>query len=134
MAPTTRGVRETARVTRPEPAVLLALAVDLAARAGALALSMREGVEVASTKSSPTDVVTAADAAAERLVVDGLRSARPGASAAAHASPRWRRWWRSAPTVPTCCGSSSVSCDVPSASRMLAKKRNCIFMTGRASG
>ena len=65
-------------MTRPDPAALLALAVDLASRAGALALSMREGVEVAATKSSPTDVVTAADAGAERLVVEGLRSARPG--------------------------------------------------------
>ena len=56
---------------------LLALAVDVARRAGALSLSMREGVEVASTKSSPTDVVTAADSAAERLVVEGLLAARP---------------------------------------------------------
>ena len=57
---------------------LLALAPDLADLAGALALSMREGVEVSETKSTPTDVVTAADTAAERLIVDGLRAARPG--------------------------------------------------------
>ncbi|HWG93234.1 MAG TPA: inositol monophosphatase family protein [Mycobacteriales bacterium] len=63
---------------RPAPEALLELATDLALRAGDLALSMREGVEVSATKSSPTDVVTAADAAAERLVVDGIRAARPG--------------------------------------------------------
>jgi len=56
---------------------LLALATDLATRAGALALTMREGIELESTKSSPTDVVTAADRASERLIVDGLRAARP---------------------------------------------------------
>lgn len=64
-------------MTAPDPASLLALATDLAVRAGALALSMREGIEVESTKSSPTDAVTAADRAVERLVVDGLRAARP---------------------------------------------------------
>jgi myo-inositol-1(or 4)-monophosphatase len=63
-------------VTSPE--ALLDLATDLAVRAGDLALQMREGVEVSATKSSPTDVVTAADAAAERLVVEGIRAARPG--------------------------------------------------------
>ena len=65
----------TAAADEPE---LLALAVDLARRAGDLALSMREGVEVASTKSTPTDVVTAADAASERLLVESIRAARPG--------------------------------------------------------
>jgi myo-inositol-1(or 4)-monophosphatase len=62
----------------PDPDALLVLAVDLARRAGALALSMREGVEVEATKSTPTDVVTAADSASEHLVVEGLRAARPG--------------------------------------------------------
>ena len=38
---------------------------------------MRSGVETLATKSSPTDVVTAADRAVERLLVDGIRSARP---------------------------------------------------------
>lgn len=65
-------------MTAPEPAALLALAVDLARRAGALALSMREGVQVHDPKSSPTDVVTAGDRASERLVVEGIRAARPG--------------------------------------------------------
>jgi myo-inositol-1(or 4)-monophosphatase len=65
-------------VTAPDPDDLLTLAQDLAMRAGALALSMREGIEVESTKSTPTDVVTAADSAAEALIVEGLRAARPG--------------------------------------------------------
>jgi myo-inositol-1(or 4)-monophosphatase len=65
-------------VSAPDVDELLALATDLARRAGELALSMREGVEVAQTKSIPTDVVTAADTAAERLIADGLRAARPG--------------------------------------------------------
>ena len=56
---------------------LLALATGLAREAGALALSMREGIRTESTKSSPTDVVTAADRAVERLLVDGIRAARP---------------------------------------------------------
>ena len=62
----------------PDADELLALATDLATRAGALALTMREGIRQESTKSSPTDVVTAADRASERLIVDGLRAARPG--------------------------------------------------------
>ena len=61
-----------------DPAALLALAVDLARKAGALALSMHSGLGAADTKSSPTDVVTAADRAAETLLVQGIRAARPG--------------------------------------------------------
>jgi myo-inositol-1(or 4)-monophosphatase len=56
---------------------LLELATRLATEAGALALEMREGVETLPTKSSPTDVVTAADRAVEKRLVDGIRSARP---------------------------------------------------------
>ncbi len=56
---------------------LLSLATDLAREAGELALSMREGIEQEDTKSTPTDVVTAADRAVERLLVDGIRRARP---------------------------------------------------------
>lgn len=65
-------------MTAADPAALLELATDLASRAGALVLSMREGIEQESTKSSPTDVVTAADRASEQLLVDGIRAARPG--------------------------------------------------------
>lgn len=55
----------------------LALATDLAREAGALALRMRRGVEVLDAKSSPTDVVTAADHAVEELLVTALAEARP---------------------------------------------------------
>lgn len=56
---------------------LLALATRLAREAGALALQMREGIRAESTKSSPTDVVTAADRAVERLLVGGISAERP---------------------------------------------------------
>ena len=86
-----RGTRETGRVTSapaPVPAdglavdpeeadALLALATDLAREAGALALSMRRGIRTEATKTSPTDVVTAADRAVERLLADGIARARP---------------------------------------------------------
>ena len=36
-----------------------------------------QGVEIANTKSSLVDVVTAADREAERLVAEALRAARP---------------------------------------------------------
>jgi myo-inositol-1(or 4)-monophosphatase len=55
----------------------LALATDLAREAGALALRMRHDVAVVDAKSSPTDVVTAADRAVEELLVGRLREARP---------------------------------------------------------
>jgi myo-inositol-1(or 4)-monophosphatase len=58
---------------------LLALAQDVAREAGALAMSHRRGaaVEVSATKSSPTDVVTAADVAVERLVRGRVAAVRP---------------------------------------------------------
>lgn len=59
----------------------LDLATDLAREAGALALSMRRSVgdqvEVVAAKSSPTDVVTAADRAVEELVLGTLRARCP---------------------------------------------------------
>ena len=80
-----------------DPGALLELAVDLAHSAGELALSMREGIRTESTKSSPTDVVTAADRAVERLLADGIRAARPddgllgeeGASGGGTSGVRW---------------------------------------------
>ena len=68
---------DTGPVTAATPADLLALAVDLAQRAGTLALSMHAGLGASDTKSSPTDVVTAADRASEELLVRGIRAARP---------------------------------------------------------
>lgn len=59
-------------------AELLRLARDVAVEAGDLAARLRrEGVEVAGTKSSPIDIVTAADRAAEDLIRRRLAEARP---------------------------------------------------------
>jgi myo-inositol-1(or 4)-monophosphatase len=64
--------------TAPEPEKLLALGVEVAREAAATARRMRgEGVSGVSTKSTATDVVTAADRAVERQVVAALRAARP---------------------------------------------------------
>jgi myo-inositol-1(or 4)-monophosphatase len=61
-----------------DPRQLLELAIDLTGRAGELARRSRdEAITEVDTKSSPNDVVTAADRAAERLVVEALRQARP---------------------------------------------------------
>ena len=57
---------------------LARLAADVAAEAGEHILALRRrGVDVAASKSSATDIVTAADREAERLVVEALRRARP---------------------------------------------------------
>ena len=74
-----------------------ALAVRLVRDAGTLAARMRtDGVETA-TKTSISDVVTAADHAAERLVVEGLALERPedgvlGEEGAAREGTSGRRW------------------------------------------
>lgn len=62
----------------PDPHDLLALAVSTATAAGRLLLGGRPAdLRVASTKSSPTDIVTEMDTASERMIVEALRSARP---------------------------------------------------------
>jgi myo-inositol-1(or 4)-monophosphatase len=78
---------------------LLSLAVDIAREAGELVVRRRAEapVEVAATKSSPTDVVTASDTAAERLVRQRIEAARPGdallgeegGSTGGHGRVRW---------------------------------------------
>ena len=80
---------------------LLALAADTAARAAAFLRNGRESLDVGSddvtTKSSPTDVVTAMDKAAEAMIVDSLLGARPddgvlgeeGASRPGTSGVRW---------------------------------------------
>lgn len=81
----------------PDPQELLALAEALAAEA---AVGLRAGldqVHEVETKSSLTDVVTAFDRASERLIVDGIRAARPddgilgeeGTSDAGTSGVRW---------------------------------------------
>lgn len=62
----------------PDPRELLEIAVRVARPAAQTAARMRaEGVAVAATKSTATDVVTAADRAVERQVVEALRVLRP---------------------------------------------------------
>jgi myo-inositol-1(or 4)-monophosphatase len=63
----------------PKVDELLAVAVPVAREAAATARRMRaEAITDVETKSTRTDVVTAADRAVERQVVDALRAARPG--------------------------------------------------------
>jgi myo-inositol-1(or 4)-monophosphatase len=58
---------------------LLDLAVDIAREAGGMLLAKRtDRPEVVETKSSPTDVVTALDRAAEQLIRGRIRAVRPG--------------------------------------------------------
>jgi len=60
------------------PAELVEIAADLATRVGDVIRRLRaEGVDVAATKSSVNDVVTAADREAERLLTAELRELRP---------------------------------------------------------
>ena len=58
---------------------LLAVAVEVARRAAALAVARRaDGIGEVGTKSTATDLVTAADRAVERLIGELLRERRPG--------------------------------------------------------
>ena len=75
---TTRVTTGPSAVHAVDPAALLALAVELVRRAGDLARDGRgDALDVVESKSSPTDAVTAMDRASERLVLAGLRAARP---------------------------------------------------------
>ncbi len=66
------------RVTDATPRELLALAEATAREAGALLLRARAaGASGVETKSSATDMVSDADRASERLIVERLRAARP---------------------------------------------------------
>ncbi|MDJ0377622.1 inositol monophosphatase family protein [Cryobacterium sp. PH31-L1] len=65
-------------MTHPAPTELLDLARTIALTAGALAHRRRvEGVEIAASKSSPEDIVTAADREVELLIRGLLADARP---------------------------------------------------------
>lgn len=59
---------------------LLELAVATAREAGRMLVDKRpaDGPDVVQTKSSPTDVVTQMDRAAERLIIERIRAVRPG--------------------------------------------------------
>ncbi|WP_127792200.1 inositol monophosphatase family protein [Agromyces sp. LHK192] len=68
----------TAEASVPVPTDLLDLARSIAIRAAGSALDARRaGVEVAATKSTPTDIVTAADRDTEALIRDAILEARP---------------------------------------------------------
>jgi myo-inositol-1(or 4)-monophosphatase len=82
----------------PDPAALLALAVDTAREAAELVrLGRATAAEDVAVKSSPVDVVTAVDTAAEHLIVGRLLGARPddgvlgeeGAERAGTTGVRW---------------------------------------------
>ena len=60
-----------------DPGELLAIAVDVATRAGTFLRDERPAVLTTETKSSPTDPVTVMDTEAERLIIDALRARRP---------------------------------------------------------
>lgn len=71
-----RAVGQAGRMAHED---LLEIARDVAREAGELAARLRrEGVEVAATKSSPIDIVTAADRATEDLIRSRLADLRPG--------------------------------------------------------
>jgi myo-inositol-1(or 4)-monophosphatase len=87
-------------VAGPDPAELLDIAVDTARAAAELVAARRTvgRADVIDTKSTDTDVVTAADREAERLIADRLRHARPqdsmlgeetGARAGTGTAVRW---------------------------------------------
>jgi myo-inositol-1(or 4)-monophosphatase len=61
-----------------DPLELLALAQRLALDAAAMLGGVTARADDVDTKSSITDMVTAADRASERLIVDGIRAERPG--------------------------------------------------------
>lgn len=99
--PVVREGDEGMQGTAPSPRELLEIAVEVARDAAATAHRMRaEGVSVAATKSTVTDVVTAADRAVERQVLDTLRRLRPAdavlgeeyGAGATEAGPGGVRW------------------------------------------
>jgi myo-inositol-1(or 4)-monophosphatase len=65
-------------VPAAEPAALAELACAVAVEAGELLRSGHGQVRVVQTKSSPTDIVTQMDQAAEALIRDRILAARPG--------------------------------------------------------
>jgi myo-inositol-1(or 4)-monophosphatase len=67
-------------VSGPDPAGLAELACSVAREAGDLLRTRHGRVTVVETKSSPTDVVTEMDRAAEELIRSKILAARPGDS------------------------------------------------------
>lgn len=71
---------EPASTSSPDPAELAEIAVELAGRAGTLALRHQDAGLLVSTKSAVTDVVTDADRAVEEFLRTALSQLRPGDS------------------------------------------------------
>ncbi len=65
-------------MSTPDPAKLCDIAVSVARETGEMLAARAGRVEVAATKSSPTDVVTEMDRRAEALIRSLLLAARPG--------------------------------------------------------
>jgi hypothetical protein len=84
----------------PEPAHLLALAIAVACEAGEMLADRRGRAAVVGTKSSPTDVVTEMDQAAERLIRPGERRRSAGLST---------RWTAPSTTCTDCLTGQSAS-------------------------
>lgn len=67
-----------AQAARPEPSELLALACAAAREAGQLLADRSGRAVVVGTKTSPTDIVTEMDQAAEQLIRQRINQQRPG--------------------------------------------------------
>lgn len=81
---------------QPDPQMLAELARSVAREAGDLLLASHDQAAVVQVKSSPTDVVTQLDRAAEQLIRDRLLAARPAdailgeeGGQTGHGSVRW---------------------------------------------
>ena len=110
------------RLAVPDLAELRDLAVGVAREAGELLASRAGRVEVAATKSSPTDVVTEMDRRAEELIRARLLAARPddailGEEAGQTGTPTARpsAGWSTRSTAPstTCTGCTTGRCRSP---------------------
>jgi myo-inositol-1(or 4)-monophosphatase len=71
------AVSEAGAADQPDPQALTALATSVAREAADLLMSGYGQAAVVQTKSSPTDIVTEMDRAAEQLIRDRLLAARP---------------------------------------------------------
>ncbi len=117
--------------SRPEFTDLRDLGVRLAREAGQLALSMRDTVVLSTeTKSSSVDLVTAADKAAEALIIDGILVARPddgilGEEGGERASASGVRW-----IIDPIDGTTNFVYNVPAFGVSIAAEQNGVVVAG----
>lgn len=115
----------------PAPSELLALAEDVAVRAGALVERTRlEAVASHDTKSSLTDLVTEADRAAERAIIEGVLAARPldgilGEEGGERAGTSGVRW-----IVDPIDGTTNYVYDLPAYAVSIAAERAGVVVAG----